>query len=157
MSQFTSFSLTPKSTSKAAVVHSVTAEGNMLCSNKVADISKGALSNMEVTCKRCLGKLNPKPKAEKVAKPKAEKSKKVSQKAEVSKLAAEKTDLALQVVMASKDQRKQPEFVAKRQRLVELRDQLQLLGYEATTYQANAKMLAGMTFVTKRTRKSKKA
>lgn len=159
MTQFTSFSLNSSATTKkAAVVHSLSAEGNILCSNQVADISRGAKSNMEVTCKRCLNKLSPKAKAVKVTKPKALKEKKVSQKALVTKLATEKTELAQELVNTPREVRKQPEFIAKRIRLVELRKELADLGYEATTFQANAKILAGMgIMVTKKPRKSKKA
>ena len=159
MSNFTSYSLNSSGTTKkAAVIHSMTAEGNILCSGKVADGSRGAFSNAEVTCKRCLNKLNPKSKAEKASKPKAEgKRKSASKKAEVRDLATRRTELALELLKVPKDQRRQPEFVAKRAELVDLREQLQALGYEATTYQANAKILAGITFLApkKRGRKSK--
>lgn len=154
----TNYSLNSKSTSKAAVVHA-TQDGNLLCSNQVADISKGAFSNMEVTCKRCLAKINAasKPVAEKKSKAKGEaKAKKVSQKALVAKLATDKAELAQELVNTPREIRKQPEFVAKRVRLIELRKQLADLGYEATTFQANAKILAGIgVLVTKKTRKKK--
>lgn len=153
---FTSFSLNSSSTtSKAAIVHALNAEGNILCSNQVADISRGSKSNFEVTCKRCQKKLAP--KAEVVKKPKATKAAKVSKKAQVTELASERTELALELLNVPRENRKQPEFVAKRVRLVELREKLAELGYEASTYQANAKALAGITFVTKKPRKSKKA
>lgn len=152
---YSSFSLNTTSHSKAAIVHALNADGNILCSNQVADISRGAKGNLQVTCKRCQKKLAP--KAEKVAKPKAVKEAKVSKKAKVTELASERTELALELVQISREQRKQPEFIAKRQRLVELRDQLAELGYEASTYQANAKALAAVTFITKKPRKRKTA